>query len=387
VKSWKYLEEFARFGPRGSASEEERRAAEWLAQKLRQLGYEVELQPFRSPRHTLYLGPAVVMAAELLALWLSARQPALAAALAAAALVPLVGELLATRVNFDWILPKYPSQNVVARPPGGRGAAPDVVISAHYDTQWGSWLFAPFFRRLVRPFFLVAYAGLVAAVLAVALRWALPAAAWVDTLARASAAVLACVGAFLLGSWLTGRAVPGANDNGSGVAVALALAHRWMDEAKSGAPALTPWFVFTGCEETGLRGMRQFLQDAPLKPGTVFINIDNVGGGRLRYFLGEGMLLYQRYDPELIRLAEELSRRRGGEVKPLANWLLPTDGLLPAKQGFRALSFLALTDDNAIPNYHWHTDTIERVERDVVELTEQFVWECLRELEERSRAA
>jgi len=133
--------------------------------------------------------------------------------------------------------------------------------------------------------------------------------------------------------------------------------------------------------------MRQFLQDAPLKPGTVFINIDNVGGGRLRYFLGEGMLLYQRYDPELIRLAEELSRRRGGEVKPLANWLLPTDGLLPAKRGFRALSFLALTDDNAIPNYHWHTDTIERVERDVVELTEQFVWECLRELEERSRAA
>lgn len=384
--AWKYLEQLARIGPRGSGSEGERAAAEWLRQQLEQLGYEVEVQPFRSPRHTLYLGPAMVIAVVLVALVLSPHAPAPAALLAAAAFVPLVGELLGARVNFDLILPKSPSQNVIARPPAAGDAAPDVVISAHYDTQWGSWLFAPAFRPYLRPFFLVAYCTLAAALTAVVLRWVLPQAQWIVVLANASVALLAAVGLFLLGSWLTGRAVPGANDNGSGVAVALALAERWRQAAGSGSPAYTPWFVFTGCEEAGLRGMHRFLRDARLKRDTVFLNIDNVGGGRLRYFLGEGMLLYQRYDADLIQLAEELSRRQGGPVKPLANWLLPTDGLLPAKAGYPTLSFLAL-DDDGIPNYHWHTDTIERVDRGVVELTERFIWDCLTELGERSRAA
>ncbi len=157
----------------GSGTEGERAAAAWLHEQLEALGYDVEIQPFRSPHHTLYLGPTAVIVIVLAALWLSSSVPWLAALLAAAAFVPLVGELLGAGVNFNLLLPKSPSQNVIARPstPGATDHAdgsqgethppasrPDVVIVAHYDTQWGSWLFAPWFRRLLQPFFFVAYA-------------------------------------------------------------------------------------------------------------------------------------------------------------------------------------------------------------------------------------
>lgn len=391
--SWKYLEELARLPARGSATEGERAAAEWMRNQLEALGYDVEMQRFASPRHTLYLGPTVVIVVILFALWLSKAWPAPATIVAAAALVPLVGEMLGASVNFNLILPKSPSQNVIARPRGASGGAtgalPDVVIVAHYDTQWGSWLFAPGFRRFLHPFFIVTYAGLVLALVAALSRWVLPGAGWTDVVAALAGSVLAAAGGFLFVSWMAGRPVPGANDNGSGVAVALALAERWMNRSgAAGEPvSLTPWFVFTGCEEVGLRGMHRFLADARLSPDTVFINIDNVGGGRLRYFLGEGMLAYQRYDAGLIEVAGEVSRRHDGQVQPLKNWLLPTDGLLPAKAGYRAISFLAIDDDHTIPHYHWHTDTIEHVDRDVVEFTERFVWDCLQAVAARRASA
>lgn len=391
MKSWKYLEQLAKLPARGSATEGERIAARWLQEQLEALGFDVELQPFRSPRHTLYIGPTVVIVVLLIALWLSASMPVVAVLLGAAALVPLVGEMLGTSLNFNVFLPKSGSQNVIARPRRHEGTlhpAPNVVVVAHYDTQWGSWLFAPGFRRLLQPFFMVTYAGLVLAFAAVLLRWIVPGAGWVDAMAMVAGVLLVVTGAFLFGSWLTGRPVPGANDNGSGVAVTLALADRWMAEtAAGGAPAVHPMFLFTGCEEVGLRGMHRFMEDADLAPDTVFINLDNVGGGRLRYFLGEGMLAYQPYDKDLVALAQDLARRYEGEVTPLKNWLLPTDGLLPAKAGFPAISFLAMADDDWIPHYHWHTDTLDNAERRVVELTERFVWDYLTAIGERSNAA
>lgn len=380
MRSWDYLEGLSRLPARGSATEGERRAARWLGEQLQALGYEVEMQPFRSPRHTLYIGPALVIAVVLGALGLSLSVPAVAAVLAVAALVPLVGEMLGAGVNFDLILPKRASQNVLARPPGARRPGGDVVVVAHYDTQWGSWLFAPAFQRWLQPFFVLTYGGLALALAAIVLRWALGGAGWIDALSLLAGGLLVATGAFLLGSWLTGRAVPGANDNGSGVAVALAAAARWMeenDEPAAGAARLNPTFLFTGCEEVGLRGMHRFLDGAEMDPGTVFVNIDNVGGGRLRFLLGEGMLAYQPYDADLLATARTLAEGYGGQIAPLKNLLLPTDGLLPAKAGFPAITFLAMNDDGTIPHYHWHTDTLENVDRATVELTERFVWDFL----------
>ncbi|OUN01261.1 MAG: hypothetical protein BAA04_08130 [Firmicutes bacterium ZCTH02-B6] len=371
--AWKYLEGLCRLGPRGSATEGERQAAQWIAARLEELGYEVEIQPFMAPRHTLYAGPAAVMAGVLAARWLAAWSEPFAAGVMILLLVPLVGEMLGSRVNFDLILPKRPSQNVVARLPG-TGTGKPVVITAHYDTQRGSWLFAPGFRPWLRPFFVSVYAALALVPLGTLSAWAFPAARWIPIVAGAATVWVAASLVFLLLSWLTGRYVEGANDNGSGVAVALALAERWLSEPVHG---VAPVFLFTGCEETGLRGMRRFLATPGLPRDTVFLNLDNVGGGRLHYLLGEGMLLYRRYDKELVAAARAVAQEFGDEIRPLPNLLLPTDALAAAVGGYPAITLLAAGAGGAIPNYHWHTDVMANVDRHVVELTENYAWRLL----------
>ena len=421
MAAWEHLQDLCRIGPRGSTTDGERRAAAWLAERLSALGYTVETQPFTSPRHTLYLGPAAVIAGMLAARTLAAWSPPLGLLVMVALLVPLVGEMVGARVNFDLLLPKGPSQNVIARLPQqpgigaagsgteGTGRAPraaasreaspsrpeashpgpcpgrpaTVVIAAHYDTQRGTWLFAPGFRPWLRPFFVTVYIALALVPLGTALGWALPGAAWIWAVINAASAWLAATGAFLVGAWATGRYVQGANDNGSGVAVALALAERWCREP---IPGLEPVFLFTGCEEVGTRGMRHFLAQSDLPPGTVFLNLDNVGGGRLRYLLGEGMLVYRRYDPELVALARASAPQVSDAIQPLANLLLPTDALPVAVAGFPVITLLAALDNGAIPNYHWHTDVLDNVDQATLALAETFAWRLLMELGRKAAA-
>ncbi len=393
--AWNYLQDLCRLGPRGSATEGERRAAQWIAAKLEELGFDVEIQRFRGQRHTLYLGPSAVIAGMLLARWLAAWRPLLGAAAMIALLVPLVGEMLGARLNFDLILPRSPSQNVIGRlaqRAAGESAGDEasaagipvvpVVVSAHYDTQRGTWLFAPWFRPILRPFFVGTYVALALMPAGTVLKWAWPAAGWIGAVERGAAAWLGAALAFLVLSWASGKYVEGANDNGSGVAVALALARRWREEP---IPGLAPIFVFTGCEESGLRGMSHFLSTAALPPGTAFVNLDNVGGGRLRYLTGEGMLVYRPYDKDLVAAARQAAAEFAGRVQPLANLLLPTDALAATLAGYPAVTLLAMGDDGGIPNYHWHTDVLAHADRAVVDLTEEYAWRILQEWSRRAR--
>lgn len=388
-KAWNYLRQLCDLPPRESAAEGERRAAAWLEERLRELGYDVSSQPFRSPRHTLYKGPLAVIVVMLVAIWF-VPWPAVSFALGALALVPLVGEMLGARVNFDLILPKASSQNIVARPTfvgpqddssdGAARRAP-IVFVAHYDAQWGSWLFSPGFRPFLRPFFVLTYAGLVAALIGLLLRWLLDT-AWVDGMLYVAAGLLGAAGLFLLGAWVTGKTVLGANDNGSGVAVALSIAARWRLESPQ---HLEPMFLFTGCEEVGLRGMHRFLAATKLPPETIFVNLDNIGGGNLRYLTGEGMLIYQPYDPGLIQVARKVSENHGYGVEPLKNLLLPTDGLLPAKAGYPTITFIATDERDRILNYHWHTDTFANADQNTVELAEEYVWDYVMALDAEAK--
>lgn len=388
LKAWQYLQELSALPPRGSASMGERRAAAWLSERLDGLGYEVQKQSFRSPVYTLYLGPLFVIVGLLVSTWLLARWPAVAALVGALLLVPLIGEMLGTKVNLNYLpIPRRRSQNVVARLPQSEGADTEarqqVVIVAHYDTQWGSWLFHPRFRPFLRPFFYLVYAGLALNAVGLFMRWLLPTVSWGGALLMGSSLLLTLTGLFLALCLGTGKAVQGANDNGSGVAVALALADRWRTE---GPDELEPIFLFTGCEEVGLRGMRHYLDTASPRSDTIFVNLDNVGGGRLRYLLGEGMITYQKYDAGLLKVAEQIAERYPGKVEPLRNLLLPTDGLLPAKAGYRTITLLAAGERDIIPDYHWHSDTLEHVDRNVLAVTERFTVDLLRSLAERARA-
>lgn len=367
--AWYYLERLCRFPHRGTGTHLEAAAASEVESLLTELGYKPELQRFRAPRDTLYLGPALVMSCFVVAAFFGWRYPWLGLLLCVVSLVPMVGEMLGARIDFDLLLPMAPSQNVIARLPAAGMRRRTLVVSAHYDTQRASLLFHPRFIPCTQAYFYLAYAGLLVIPAALAGRWLTMGAAWTSILLAVGAGLSAANALFLLFCRMTGRYGNGANDNASGASLLLSLAARYQGRP---LPDTQLVFLFTGAEEVGTRGMKRFLRDCGLhRAGTYFINLDNLGAGALHYLTGEGMLVRKPYSPELISLARAMASEHG--LKPRSNLLLPTDALPPALAGYQAISFLAFWPDGSLPHYHWHTDRPEQIDREALARGERFI--------------
>lgn len=137
-------------GPRPATTDAEHRAAEWLATKFGSHGLETEIQEFDAPRtyawayviyHLLTLASAVVAGP---AIW-GGRLVWVAVAASAISAFFLWSDL-DTRWGFTKLMPKGPSQNVIARhvPRARRGERlRRIVLVAHYDSARASLAFSP----------------------------------------------------------------------------------------------------------------------------------------------------------------------------------------------------------------------------------------------------
>lgn len=380
-RAWHYLQGLCRHQHRGSATPQEAAAATEISQWLHAMGYQVETERFRAPRDTLYLGPALVAGAFVVAAVIGVAYPWAGLLLCTLFLIPLLGEMLgSTRIDFDLILPRYPSQNLVIRRAAQGARARTLVISAHYDTQRASYLFHPAFSRWLQPFFYLVYAGLILVPVGIGLNWFASGPAG-SILLRVLIWVVGGCALFLLLCKLTGRHINGANDNGTGAGLLLALAERYV---QSPMPDTDLVFLLTGSEEVGTRGMKHFVQTTALDRATTrFINLDNLGGGQLHYLTGEGMLRYSAYGADLLREVEHLAVDYAGRVSPRRNLLLPTDGLIPTLAGYQTITFLAFRGDGSLPDYHWYTDRPERIDRELLAFAEEFLVAYLERLARR----
>ncbi len=372
-RAWGYLERLSRYPHRGVGTPEEAAAAGEAAGWLRDLGYEVEVQPFRAPRDTLYLGPVVIMVGLMAGGFVGTWVPWLGLALCLMILAPLVGEMMGGRLDLDLLLRKVSSQNVVARSAPQGDERITLVISGHLDTQHATWLFHPRFVRYIQPYFNLVYGSIILIPVGLVGRWFSPGSAWSQWVLVAGMVLLVLHMAFLLICALSGGFINGANDNGTGAAMVLALAEQY---ARKPIPGVRFIFLLTGAEEVGTRGMKHYIRTERHDPGsTYFINLDNLGGGRLHYLQGEGMVVYHRFGATLVGLAQKMATEQEGRVSARKNLLLPTDGMIPAVAGYQAISFLAFQDDGSLPNYHWYTDTLENVDRSLLAFTERFMVE------------
>ena len=114
---------------------------------------------------------------------------------------------------------------------------------------------------------------------------------------------------FLLVDIQLSDVVPGANDNASGVAVALALAERLREEQPRN---LDVWLVLTGAQECGCEGMRSFLRGRRKqfdRASTFVLAIDSVGSGDVRWVASEGLTVSFEMDRRLLELCD--GGRRG----------------------------------------------------------------------------
>jgi hypothetical protein len=354
---------------RPSASEGERRAAEWVAAELREAGCRaVRVEEERA--HGGYWWPLGILNALAL---LASRRGRLAAALggafAAAAVYDDVG---GGRLWFRRrALPHRPTWNVVAEA-GDPDAERTVVFVSHHDAAHSGLVFHPALPRLAMERAPRLHAmtdqspqivyGLFLGPLLLAL-WGLTGLRrlrGVGTFfAAGSMAAMADIGARSV--------VPGANDNLSSVAALVALADALRERPLEGVRVI---LLSTGAEEGFMEGMQAFgrrhFGELPLET-TEFVCLECVGSPQLCVVEGEGMLVMRYYHERSREALAAAGRAAGIELRRGLRTGAATDGLISMRAGYRTCTLGGVDDTKFPSNYHWPTDTPDNLSWESIE--------------------
>jgi Peptidase family M28 len=330
---------------RGSATPGERRSAEWIAVRLRELGAEdVSFEEFRYQR-TFAHAAGLHFAAGLLAA-LGRRR-----LVAAAALASYEADYSGRLQWLRRLLPADTGTNVVGRLPARGAPTRTVVLVAHHDAARTGLMWDP---RLVGPGDRAAAKSGRRASQALLPELALVAAAL--GLRRLPALVLGAALALVLDQ-ARSPVVPGANDNASGVAAVLDLVGRLGRDRPERLELVA---LFPGCEESGMGGMASWIGSRALDPErTLVVGLDTVGSGEPVVLEAEGGLWPVRYRDEDVALGERAGLRRWR----LGAW---TDPVMARLAGVPAISIVSVRD-GGFPNYHLPGDTPDKVDIGCVE--------------------
>jgi acetylornithine deacetylase/succinyl-diaminopimelate desuccinylase-like protein len=354
---------------RPSASEGERRAAEWLAGEFRAAGCrEVRVEEERA--HGGYWWPlGLLNAGSAMAALLGRLPAALVGGVASAALYDDVsgGRLWFRRRT----LPHRPTWNVVAEA-GDSDARHTVVFMAHHDAAHSGLVFHPALPRIgmrlvprvherAQQSIPIIYATFLGPLL-LAL-WGLFGPRSFRRLGLffsvGATAAMANIGA--------SRVVPGANDNLSAVGVLVALAHELSDNPPDGVRVI---LLSAGSEEGFMEGMQAFGRrhfGELARETTEFVCLECVGSPELCIVEAEGMLR-MRYYTERSRDALE---RAGAEAGvPLTRGLrtvAATDALIALRAGYPTCTLGGVDETKFPANYHWPTDVPDNLDWSSVE--------------------
>lgn len=370
------MHELAAF-ERPSASEGERRAAEWIAERLQALGCSTAIE--QEEAHGGYWWPlglanAIGAAGALVALRGRGVGSRLIGALAGAAGASAVwddvnGGMLRFRRA---LLPRRPTWNVVAET-GDPTADRTMVVVAHHDAAHSGLVFHPALGRIgpkllprlheraqhTLPIMHAVWGGPLL-VLAGALLGSRRVLGAGMALALGTIAAMADIG--------TRGSVPGANDNLSAVAVLLALAERLRDRPLEG---LRVMLVSTGSEESFMEGMQGFARRhfPSLDPNrTEVLCLECLGGPTMLVLEGEGMLVIRDYPLEMRQELAAAAAEAGAEVARGLRTVAATDGLISMRAGYPTVTLASIADDTKLPlNYHWPSDTPEALHWDTIE--------------------
>jgi Peptidase family M28 len=357
------LEELERI-ERPSASAGERRAAEWLVERLAERGAEARIEA--APAHGTYwwplgLGAALGAAGALAAL---RGRRLFGAALAAVGAVGMADDYPPGKRRLRRLLPKRETYNVVCEL-GPADAERTVVLIAHHDAAHSGLVFHPELPEIANRLGMIERADtsppLMAPVVGGPVLAALGALSGKRLLSKlglllglGSAAAMVEIG--------LRDTVPGANDNGTGVVALLALAERLVEEPPESVRVI---LLSAGSEESFSEGMKAFGErHFPHLPreSTFFLCMDSIGSPHLLVLRGEGFLKMREYPRRSLALMDGLAEELGIWLFPNLRLRNGTDGMEPLAAGYETASLCGCTDLKQPANYHWPNDIAENVD-------------------------
>ncbi|MGZ5314927.1 MAG: M28 family peptidase [Solirubrobacterales bacterium] len=376
---------------RPSASEGERRAAEWLAARLREAGARgvtIEEEPDANGTYWVPLG--LLAGAGVLA-GIAARRGgplgrSAAAAVGAAAAALAADEMPPGRRRFRRMLRKRSAWHVLGEL-GPADAERTVVLMSHHDSAHSAFFFNPaiteaigerapwlFERNDTSPPLMwpvVAGPGIVAAGAGLGSR----------ALSGLGTAISAGTAAFMADIAARGP-VPGANDNGTGCVAQIAIARALVADPTESVRVL----LLSTSEEALCEGMGLFMDrhghELPVDR-TFFLCLDTIGSPNLLVLRGEGMLRMREYPAASLELLDSTAAELGIELVPNLRLRNATDGVFPLAAGYQCASVASCNEFKNPSNYHWPTDTAENVDYDTLTDAIRFAEAVIRRLDER----
>lgn len=377
------LEELERI-ERPSASEGERRAAEWLVEHFAELGAEARIES--EPAHGTFwwpLGIGAVLGALGAAAALRGRR-LLGALLGLAGAAGIRDDFPPNQRRLRRLLPRRTTYNVVCEI-GDPSAERTVVFIAHHDAPHSGLVFHPQLPQIADKLGLIERNDTSPPLMAPVIGGPLLAALGALTGKRP----LAKLGLFLgLGSAAAmadiGRrpVVPGANDNGASCVALLALARRFREKPPQGIRVV---LLSTGSEESFSEGMKAFGErHFPKLPreSAVFLCLEALGSEHLLVLRGEGFLKIREYSPRALAFIDSLAEEMGIWLYPNLRLHNGTDGLEPLAAGYETAVLCSCNDLKQPAYYHWPDDVSSNVNFDTVERAITLCQAAVRRLEQ-----
>ncbi|HEU4905431.1 MAG TPA: M28 family peptidase [Solirubrobacterales bacterium] len=370
---------------RPSASEGERRAAEWLVGRFAELGAEARIEA--EPAHGTYWWPLGIGAAlGALGGWLGLRgRRLLGGALAGAAAAGMASDFPPGKRWIRRLLPRRTTYNVVCEL-GPEDAERTIVLIAHHDAAHSGIVFHPQLPHIADrlglidrsdtspPLMAPVVGGPVLAALGALTGRRAPAKLGVF-LGLGSAAAMAEIGAR--------EVVPGANDNGTAVVALLALAERLLAEPTQSTRVV---LLSVGSEESFSEGIKAFGErhfDSLPRESAFFLCLETLGSPHLLALRGEGFLKMREYPPRALALIDGLAEELGIELFPNLRLRNGTDGLEPLAAGYETAVLASCTELKQPANYHWWHDLAENVDFGTVADGIRLSEATIRRLDER----
>jgi len=388
VNARELIEALVAHGGRGPGTDAERRAARDLQQRLEGIGREASLEPFEV-RPAYPLAHAIHAALAIAGSVVSVSSALVGAILVLLAVVLAFGDATGMFMVTRRLTGRRASQNVVSREEGDKAGT--LVLVAHYDAARTGAIFNRGFQerlavvggRLRRPIslFAVFFWSIVAVLLCCIARLPGIDAVWL-TAVQFVPTVLLIVSVPLLVDIALSGVVPGANDNASGVATTVRLAERYGGALEH----FDLCVLLTGSQEGFALGMRAFLKRRRKrlsKERTVFVNVDEVGAGTVRYSRREGLLLTAATHVQLADICEQIAEDDDEGVfgaRPFVS-RSPSDGYAARSAGFPAITIGCRNAIGYAPDHHLPTDTPDRVEDQALERAFGFCCELVERLD------
>jgi len=367
-------------GPRLGTYENEKKAGLRIKEILEKAVDVVEMEDFTCNQKGFLEFTKVAFISSLIAAVLFIWFPLISMLLEFYAFSAFALEFLFLKEYVDFFFPKRTGTNVIGKLKPQGEPKKIVIVSGHHDSAYEF----PLFEKYKAKFGLLAYvtAGLILISGVMALIQFILDILTLSFLILTVVFLAICIIALIFVGYIAFKLhskniILGANDNLSGVAVMIALAHHFSTQKLKN---IELWCISFSCEEC-MRGSKRFVKrhKEELKD-SITINFDMVGRGEISIISKEPAYM-TTHSMELAREFQESSKHGKTELPIRIAGFGGTDATFFSKAKLKAISIIGLTPESYPDTWHELFDTPENINEESLEKTLKVTIQYLKDLD------